>query len=215
MNSINISKITERLQQLKPDISDEDFFSFKRRAAVSLVLRVGETDPEILFIHRSQRVGDPWSGHIAFPGGGTEPQDASAYETAKRETLEEVGLDLSNALYLGRLARLQLLKLGSPIDFGLECHLFVLEGEAKLTLQPREVSEAFWAKQSELFHQSRVTERDFHFSGISKKLPCIEINGKIIWGITYMLLSHYVSVVNELEGLKLTPLPPYPLRAKR
>jgi hypothetical protein len=44
--------------------------------------------------------GDPWSGHVAFPGGRAEPGDASPWHTAARETWEETGLDL---LAAGRL----------------------------------------------------------------------------------------------------------------
>ena len=41
-----------------------------RWAAVALVLRVGETGAlELLFIKRAEFEGDPWSGHVAFPGG--------------------------------------------------------------------------------------------------------------------------------------------------
>ena len=32
-------------------------------------------EPEILFIKRSARQGDKWSGHIAFPGGKRDPDD--------------------------------------------------------------------------------------------------------------------------------------------
>ena len=50
---------------------------------------------DILFIKRAEKPGDPWSGHMAFPGGHLEPKDADLKEhVACRETLEEIGLDL-------------------------------------------------------------------------------------------------------------------------
>ena len=56
-----------------------------RWAAVALVLR-GRTvdDAELLFIRRAERVGDPWSGHIAFPGGREEEGDETLADTADR-----------------------------------------------------------------------------------------------------------------------------------
>ncbi|HBF63055.1 MAG TPA: CoA pyrophosphatase, partial [Gammaproteobacteria bacterium] len=30
---------------------------------------------DILFIKRAEKVGDPWSGHMAFPGGHRERED--------------------------------------------------------------------------------------------------------------------------------------------
>ncbi|KAI9502482.1 hypothetical protein BX070DRAFT_235531 [Coemansia spiralis] len=60
---------------------------------------------QILFIQRARYPGDPWSGHIGFPGGKREPADASDRATAERETMEELGLDLraSGYVYLGQL----------------------------------------------------------------------------------------------------------------
>ncbi|GAA5999577.1 NUDIX hydrolase [Rhodotorula paludigena] len=53
------------------------------------------TSIEILYIKRTTRTSDKWSGHVAFPGGRSEPDDESAEFTALRETWEEVGLDLA------------------------------------------------------------------------------------------------------------------------
>ncbi|TNY19370.1 NUDIX hydrolase domain-like protein, partial [Rhodotorula diobovata] len=50
---------------------------------------------EVLYIKRATRNTDAWSGHVAFPGGRSEPDDESAEFTALRETWEEVGLDLA------------------------------------------------------------------------------------------------------------------------
>ena len=60
---------------------------------------------EMLFIKRSMNPNDRWSGHVALPGGRQEENEALV-ETAKREALEEVGLDLSSSYeysYLGSL----------------------------------------------------------------------------------------------------------------
>ena len=52
-------------------------------------------EPEILFIKRASRDGDRWTSHVAFPGGGREPDDADDCATSVRETREEVGVDLN------------------------------------------------------------------------------------------------------------------------
>lgn len=65
---------------------------------------------ELLFIRRSINERDTWSGQVAFPGGRRQKKSASAaiaeagavssvwetsLETAQRETMEEIGLDLT------------------------------------------------------------------------------------------------------------------------
>ena len=62
-------------------------------------------DPEILFIKRSTRIGDRWTGHIALPGGNRELGDVSDRETSMREAREETGIELggSDCLTVGNL----------------------------------------------------------------------------------------------------------------
>ncbi|KAI4142406.1 MAG: hypothetical protein LQ340_007352 [Diploschistes diacapsis] len=52
--------------------------------------------PEVLFIKRAARRGDRWTSHVALPGGKRDPNDASNLAAAIRETMEEVGIDLSS-----------------------------------------------------------------------------------------------------------------------
>jgi 8-oxo-dGTP pyrophosphatase MutT (NUDIX family) len=74
----------------------EEFFSQKW---------VKHGDPEVLFIRRAERKRDPWTGHIALPGGRRDPEDRNDEAAAVREAMEEVGIDLSrnHALTVGNL----------------------------------------------------------------------------------------------------------------
>src|SRR5690606_14765846 len=86
---MDLATIRARLEGLTPFEADEP-----PRAAVAAILRETERGPEVLFIRRAENERDPWSGHMAFPGGRLEPNDPSLVHTAVRETAEEVGLDL-------------------------------------------------------------------------------------------------------------------------
>lgn len=60
-------------------------------------------DLEVLYMKRSPRQGDPWSGHVCFPGGHQDKGETDV-ETAVREVREEVGLDLARGfMCVGRL----------------------------------------------------------------------------------------------------------------
>jgi 8-oxo-dGTP pyrophosphatase MutT (NUDIX family) len=61
--------------------------------------------PEVVFIKRAAREGDRWTSHVALPGGKRDPEDEDDKATAIRETVEEIGLDLtsSEALFVGNL----------------------------------------------------------------------------------------------------------------
>ncbi len=122
-------------------------------AAVTLLLRPAGGDAgsdasgdpaEILFIKRAIRTGDPWSGHLAFPGGRAEEKDASLLEIAMREALEEVGIDArQGGRVLGRLPTLRPVSARIP-SITVTPFVALVPPGAIPRPQPEEVEEAFW-----------------------------------------------------------------------
>ena len=118
---------------------------------------------EVLFIKRAARDGDPWSGHVAFPGGKNEGESDMA--CAARETLEEVGLDLAAAdgsyLFLGRLDDHPVYTGGKRLADSAYCVGVWVQTRAHtppLALQRDEVAEVRWVRVSALLPE-RVDAR--------------------------------------------------------
>ena len=183
------------------------------RAAVAMVLREGSGGPEVLFIERASRAGDPWSGHMAFPGGRVEPVDAQAREAAERETLEEVGLRLAEAEHLGRLDD----KPGNPVSRpGLVVSAYVYRAAASTRLVTNyEVRSAFWFPILELPDPARrVTHavRGLPFPGILVGEP----DRHVVWGLTYSFLESFFSALGRPLPDRWAPeLQAYARRASR
>jgi 8-oxo-dGTP pyrophosphatase MutT (NUDIX family) len=115
-----------------------------KRAAVACILR---GDRKALFIKRAARVGDRWSGHIAFPGGRQEVIDnKDDLATCMREVREEVGLDLSRGFdYLGRVDDIQMIENGR-LGLVVSCFVFKTdENKLELQLETKEVAASGWA----------------------------------------------------------------------
>ena len=62
-------------------------------AAVALVLTGDAHDPDFLFIERAHRTGDPWSGHMAFPGGRVDGSDAEPEAEPEAEDAAAAGAE--------------------------------------------------------------------------------------------------------------------------
>jgi mutator protein MutT len=163
------------------------------RAAVALILRECNGDREVLFIERARDERDPWSGHLAFPGGKLEPGEQEQ-QTAERETQEEIGLDLRPAQYLGRLPDI----VGTNLPVRVSCFVYLLaDGSSNMDVNA-EVQDIFWVRMAELRNSHRHVTSTVRFSENSMEVPAIILpqSGKpVLWGITYRLVMHY------LEGL--------------
>lgn len=170
----------------------------RRRAAVAMLLRDGAEGSEVLFIERARRVGDPWSGHMAFPGGRVDPGDADARAAAERETLEEVGLCLADAELLGQLDD----KEGNPLTrpaLVISAYVYHVPEPGELVTN-HEVEEAFWFPVERLLdpalHVSYRAHRalgELDFPGILVGRP----ERHVVWGLTYSFLESFFEVLGR------------------
>ena len=162
------------------------------RAAVAIILRDGPSGLEALFIRRAEHPRDPWSGQFAFPGGRAEPQDADLAATAVRETLEEIGLDLTTTGdLLGRLDEVRAMARLRPMNLAIMPFVFRLRVPATLTISP-EVTSLHWLSLPALVDPgARSTTRYVH-EQTSLEFPSLEVDGVVIWGLTYRMFTGLV-----------------------
>jgi 8-oxo-dGTP pyrophosphatase MutT (NUDIX family) len=168
------------------------------RAAVALVLADDAEDPEVLFIRRATRDGDPWSGHIAFPGGRRNPDDADMTVTALRETREEVGIDL--AAYgevIGKLDEIRAVARHRTLDLVISPIVFALSGRAPLELDPREVESATWVPLSFLAHPSSRAVHRRTLDGIESQYPAFRYDEYTIWGLTHRIVESFLEIIRR------------------
>jgi 8-oxo-dGTP pyrophosphatase MutT (NUDIX family) len=172
--------------------------SVDMQAAVALVLREDETDVQVLFIERAAHDSDPWSGDIGFPGGRAEPGDAGLQSTAERETLEEVGIALSEAEFFGRLSDIG----GGRLHVRVSCFIYALRAAGPLTLS-LEVRDAFWVPLRKLLDPARHGEATVRYGAEAMTRPAIRLpqpDKPVLWGLTYRLVMQFLEIVQK-EGL--------------
>ncbi len=162
---------------------------------MAVILRA-RSETELLFIKRAEKPGDPWSGHMAFPGGHLDPGDDDLKAAAIRETHEEIGITLARgSTYLGSINQQRAMPRGRQLDMLIEPHVFRLDHDPTPQLN-YEVDEVVWANLPQLLsgelHSTQTTEvagKPTVFNGY--RLP----SGHFVWGLTYrMLLSFFATI---------------------
>lgn len=144
--------------------------------------------PDLLFIRRSTRDGDPWSGHMAFPGGRQDPGDDTLLHTAMRETQEEVGIDLGGAEHIGRVDDLPT-PAQVPIRLVIAGFAFSLDHDPVVETN-YEVADVHWFSLERLMNrEGRGTFERTRFDR-NYTFPCLRLDGTMIWGLTLRILDN-------------------------
>jgi len=165
------------------------------QAAVSIILLKDQSDEVgLVFIKRQERADDPWSGHIAFPGGRYEDSDISLLQTAIRETSEEINLNLVSENLLGSMNPY------SPrMKVNINVHPFIFVCyETIRDVNRHEVERVMVVPLRDFFDASRFGQQEFHFKGISAQLPVFKISDSDeVWGVTYVLLLDFLQRIKQ------------------
>ena len=189
-----MSDTTENLKKILSDRNANEIFREGGfvHASVMMILKESEQDYSLLFIKRSASDRDPFSGHMAFPGGRRESADKSKLETAIRETYEEVGININSS---GRiLGSLDDVNPNNPRarNYIVTPYLSVLNEEVVLRPDINEVEKTVWVPMRHLVDdrnlEVRIRERD----GIEVKDYAYQYEQYLIWGMTGRILHQFL-----------------------
>jgi 8-oxo-dGTP pyrophosphatase MutT (NUDIX family) len=178
--------------------SDRGVEKVGTRAAVAAILRErpGDAGAELFFIRRAEHPDDPWSGHIAFPGGRRDPEDESLLATAIRETREEVGIELAPEQLLGRLPDVPAFsRRGTD---GLVVVPFVFGIRSDVAIIPNvEVAGTLWIPLATLARGDGRSTFKLDHGGTSYEMPCIHLEpgGHRLWGLTFRMLETLLETI--------------------
>ncbi len=192
--SLSLEQIEHALNQHRP--RRKMLRALMLRSAVAMIVREQRGRCELLMIKRAERRGDPWSGHMAFPGGRMEQADRHGLDVAKRETHEEIGLALGEAEpCIGRLseitARPRLLHRRPMI---VTPYLFRLAREVEF--EPNyEVAEVVWVPVDFLNDYSNRETMHWKRDRVPIPLPCYMFEGRRIWGLSLMMIDELLELV--------------------
>jgi len=167
-----------------------------RGAAIALILRpASHGEPELLLIKRAEFDQDPWSGHIACPGGRMDPGDRDLEQTAIRETWEETGIDLArDGRILGTLDDISPRTPRLP-PLVIRPFVAVVKPEVAIVDSP-EVAEAFWVPLAEVRAAAAWGRGFVNIRGVGDREEDVFRHGDYtVWGLTHRALRQFVELV--------------------
>lgn len=146
-----------------------------------------------LITRQSNHPDDKHKGQIALPGGRVDLNDKDTWETAVRETVEEIGVKMDRINRIGALSSLYI-----PVsDHHVFPYVAFYEGFPEFQIQEQEIVSIH---EIELFQLQDSGNRRMQeiktTNGPVLFVPTIQISDLTIWGATGMILEEFTELLN-------------------
>ncbi len=163
-------------------------------AAVLVPLVVRADHASVLLTKRTEHLHHH-PGQISFPGGRVEKGDASAVETALRETEEEIGLQSRHVELLGALPDYL-----TGTGFRVTPVVGLVHPPFALKLDAFEVAEAFEVPLSHFLDPANHEEHSIMHEGRLRRFHAMPYEGYFIWGATAGIIMSLYRVLRAEGG---------------
>ena len=164
------------------------------------ILNYGEyiESPELIYTQRSGHLSTH-SGEVSFPGGKAEDGDVSLFDTALRESNEEMSLNGEDVTMLGKLDYL-------ISRHKIEVNPFIATVDKPQDLEANEeIQEIFTVPLSFLLDPKNIKRESIERQGSVWEVPTWSLKNQKIWGLTAMITVNFLNVcfdanIKILEG---------------
>ncbi|MDO8520143.1 MAG: CoA pyrophosphatase [Deltaproteobacteria bacterium] len=164
-----------------------------REAAVLVLFHELAGEPSLVLTKRSEEVLHH-KGQICFPGGVCDEGDGSLWETALRETEEEIGIKRDSIRYLGELG-----KITTPTGFQVTPFVGFLTGPAEYLPNPDEITEIFSVPVSHLLDLKNLKLVPRSHEGHNYHDAVFHFKTHEIWGATGRIIVEFLEAWKSIR----------------
>jgi 8-oxo-dGTP pyrophosphatase MutT (NUDIX family) len=156
-----------------------------RTAAVMVPVVVREDELRVLFTVRTDHLYDH-AGQISFPGGRTDPGDATVFDTALRESTEEIGLPRERVEVLGTLNEYI-----TVTGYRVTPVIGLISAPPPLKLDAFEVADVFEVPLAFLLDPKNHQCNTVVHRGRERQYYAVPFGARYIWGATAGMLMNF------------------------
>lgn len=188
---------------MMPTLSDKSRFSLaakKDARAGGVMILFYQKDDSLHFplIQRPDYDG-VHAKQMSFPGGKKDPNDETLIITALRETEEEIGVNHDKIEIIGVLTELYII----ASNFNVLPAIGLLKKPPEFLADEHEVDEIIEVKLADLMDDEKQKEMPLTIlQGITINAPYFDLNDKVVWGATAMILSELKQILQPFYNTK-------------
>ncbi len=180
---------------IRKDLIENKMETTYQKACVLLLLFLQDNKIHLTFIKRALN-GDVHGGQMAFAGGKQEKTDQSDIDTALREANEEIGINREDVEIIGLLSKLYV-----PIsNFVVQPIIGFIAYSPQFIPFKSEVEKIVTINIDEILRPEIISTKTMTYPNITFEAPFYNI-GEHVWGATAMILSEFVSILNDIKTL--------------
>ena len=171
-----------------------------KKAAVIAALYEDDNKVRLILILRNTYNG-VHSNQIGFPGGRVEDYDKTLFDTAIRETYEEIGVRVQKNELIRELHEIYI----PPSNFNVYPFLVILNHPPSFVKDDKEVKEVITIDLESLLN-CKITQTQIPIPAKLNELniqndvevPAFKLAGYNVWGATAMMLSEIKDLINDV-----------------
>ena len=188
---------------MMPTLSDRSRFSLEakkdaREGGVMILLYQKDEIIHFPLIQRPDYDG-VHAKQMSFPGGKKDADDSSLIVTAMRETEEEIGVESSKIVVIGALTELFII----AINFNVLPVIGFVNEPPCFVADEHEVDEIIEVKVTDLMDEDKQKEKPLTIlQGITINAPYFDLNNKVVWGATAMILAELKHILKPFYQTK-------------